>query len=646
MKVWVVLCFSALIFPSANGHFQNNYSQHESTKQMWKKIILHQKETDQIIAITDNPEYLLTNEVSVTYTNIKKDVFNEETMETIYRSMVKAQRRPLYLIDGMASEFTDTQILIKTIRSYDKVSYIIVAARKIGGKAMNNVYFMVPQYNKEFWSVHGTCLYCDHGKDVHQIENVLSNRNGFNQDFKLSSSFKGSLFGAELKVGYVTRFGVIYPIGVDRSGSIIFAGYTYHMLKIIAECMKVDLKFIKSPDGKYGGVVNGVPQGLLGMVYDGIVDIGAENLLATKQRYEYVDFSVAFHISKSVVITNQPKQGINQSSFFTAFGIYVWISLLICIPVSGTTLYVISRFSKDEKKENEPNSVWECIWHLFQIIMWDSNCIKPKDTATIVLVLPFMVVTFVLVTEYFGIVTALITIQPYLTQPIETIEDFLESDLRWIGIEGYGTTQDFLTDPKMADRYAPVRDVTDNIGGIRDALEMLVDDPYKYCFPYSEGIVTSAVDFYFTDMNGNHQFHFGKGSFGSSISVFFLPKSSDFATAFDRRLLRMVQAGIVRRLLKQTVHLVQSLGRREAKKHNRMFPVGSDMIQLKHLKGCFMVLGIMLALSGVVFLGEIVCHSLPRWFPNLFSSNAVVVLKEEETTGGEKKKSQSHQMNL
>ena len=140
---------------------------------MWKKIILHQKETDQIIAITDNPEYLLTNEVSVTYTNIKKDVFNEETMETIYRSMVKAQRRPLYLIDGMASEFTDTQTLIKTIRSYDKVSYIIVAARKIGDKAKHNVYFMVPQDNKEFWLVYGTCLYCDHGEDVHQIENVL-----------------------------------------------------------------------------------------------------------------------------------------------------------------------------------------------------------------------------------------------------------------------------------------------------------------------------------------------------------------------------------------------------------------------------------------------------------------------------------------
>ena len=83
----------------------------------------------------------------------------------------------------------------------------------------------------------------------------------------------------------------------------------------------------------------------------------------------------------------------------------------------------------------------ECVWEISKIIMWDTMRIRPCSTGTYILVGSYMLTTFIIVNEYLGAMTSLITATPYKWTPINSLEDFKESNLLWLGNNKTATTK-------------------------------------------------------------------------------------------------------------------------------------------------------------------------------------------------------------
>ena len=62
---------------------------------------------------------------------MEKDTFNEEIMTIIYGSTIKANKRHIYLIDGLVSDPIYTAGLIGIIGIHDFIGFILMTAKHI-----------------------------------------------------------------------------------------------------------------------------------------------------------------------------------------------------------------------------------------------------------------------------------------------------------------------------------------------------------------------------------------------------------------------------------------------------------------------------------------------------------------------------------
>ena len=145
------------------------------------------------------------------------------------------------------------------IRAYNMKSFFVVFAEDgetfsnlqsyILKTKLFNIYMIRRSSNMQVYLTYEVCAYCTKGKSELRFYKEWQENRGFNTQFRFSSSFKGSFFGAKVKVGTLIYPPAIFPVGISE-GKPIYGGDNYMLLETLAKSLNFTIKLSVPSDYK------------------------------------------------------------------------------------------------------------------------------------------------------------------------------------------------------------------------------------------------------------------------------------------------------------------------------------------------------------------------------------------------------------
>ena len=132
-------------------------------------------------------------------------------------------------------------------------------------------------------------------------------------------------------------------------GNEQYEGFVKDLLDEIASVGLFSYTLHLSRDGRYGALVDGKWDGMMGMVQDGTVDLAAADLTVTHDRLEHLDFSQPFIISRLTILLRrvQPTSSV-MSSWLRPFSGVTWLLLLVSYLATGIGYVYNSGLAKQD----------------------------------------------------------------------------------------------------------------------------------------------------------------------------------------------------------------------------------------------------------------------------------------------------------
>ena len=190
------------------------------------------------------------------------------------------------------------------------------------------------------------------------------------------------------------------------------------------------------------------------------------------------------------MLTDEPVKDLDPFIFIKAFDKSSWVFVITIIFIIAAFSYTKSRIAENHPG---PQTYGEWLWEVLKILMWDRTVLSPQRSSLSILLLlgVWMLMTFILVTEYTGTMTSIMTKEPYVRKPIESLEDFKESDLKWIGDRRLAVTQTLMKEADMAKRYVPAQRLPKLSTEIRledhiYLFNLMLQNPNTYSYPFAK----------------------------------------------------------------------------------------------------------------------------------------------------------------
>ena len=315
---------------------------------------------------------------------------------------------------------------------------------------------------------------------------------------------------------------------------------------------------------------------------------------------EMVDVSAAtFYQTGENIITVEPLKGLPWYAIFQPFKWYLWILILSTVPVCGIALYVLRKLTKQTAKKPH---LADALWDISVILAWDSIRIQQPPASIIILLSSFMLATLVLITEYMGVMTSSIAKPKHLTTPINTVEEFLASDFKWVGGRRTDYYLDYFQDEvEFEERLVRLKPEVDEV---REALQKLLSNPEKNAYFEKKGLIEWSICQHSISLNGRN-FYYSKDHVGNYFTHFLFPKYSPYTEVFNRKILLLQDMGLSYK--NQEIFLVENDSQR-----CHQYEEDIELVKLVHFRCGFMIMGIGYGLAFLGLLGEIAkkkyCH--------------------------------------
>ena len=593
-------------------------------RNFWQSLIMETKANQVVFISSQSDDYELVRlNISANFISVvqlRLNLLTPALFKSLQQSSIEMNKNFLYLIDNPPNAAALKKI-IDLIRKVDTNGFIIVRSIHMIPALGANIIIVLQSSSenktdkeKKFgeeisYSIYETCSYCDKGNDIIVQSNSWSLQRGFENRFLLKSSFKSSLFSRKIKVGiFPIAFGTMI-VGRQKNGKPIWGGNVYKLLKLLAYHLNFHMEVV--PVKTVGTSVNGTLTGLLGLIANRKVDFGGPMLVPTYYRYKFVDFSTPYYKTDLSIVTVKPPRGLKFFSFLQPFSFSLWICICSTVLLTAAVMWAISQVTLYEDKQQ---SLGNCIWQVVKILMWDTTTMKNPSGVMMLLLSCYMLMVFVIIAQYTGALTSFMTKEPFLWDPIESMEDFSRSSsLKWVGEREIAVTEVLLQDPNMAKRFVSIPHTKSLLQSMIIGLQSLLDHPEKYCYPQRKTQLVTVINSFFIDINGGHKFHIGKEPFDSVDIVNFLQKGLIYKKLYDLYLLRMNQFGLSERFVQGMIDDLEKFGRRKAIEENRLpEPERGSEIQLKHMSGAFIMYSILVGFSVITFTAEQIYFKLNR----------------------------------
>ena len=186
----------------------------------------------------------------------------------------------------------------------------------------------------------------------------------------------------------------------------------------------------------------------------------------------------------------------------------------------------------------------------------------------------------------------MITAERYQWKPIDTIEQFKDSSMKYLARKDAGDNVLFQNDETMDKRiqYIPYDDAKSfYYNTLKKPLAMLIENPKDFVIIRVD--MEDWINYYYTDVNGEHDFHVSKETVSSVILGFYFAKGKLYLEAFNVQMMKMWEVGIMQHWNDMLAFKFKLKCIKMAKDNNRQPKAKSDKILVVHLTVGFVILG-------------------------------------------------------
>ncbi|XP_064621441.1 glutamate receptor-like [Lineus longissimus] len=181
-----------------------------------------------------------------------------------------------------------------------------------------------------------------------------------------------------------------------------YEGLVVDILKKVSEVTSNKYKFTfqEVKDEKYGMIVNASEKkwnGMIGEILTGEAHIAAAALTVTKEREEYVDFTIPFQTAGPIIVLKKPEirepTGSSALLLLQPLSAGVWIMILASFGFASIAVYSISRFNpyelphlaaegKVSEEQGAQLNLKNTLWLVFSQLTWQGYLVTPRAVAT------------------------------------------------------------------------------------------------------------------------------------------------------------------------------------------------------------------------------------------------------------------------
>ena len=160
----------------------------------------------------------------------------------------------------------------------------------------------------------------------------------------------------------------------------------------------------------------------------------------------------------------------------------------------------------------------------------------------------------------------------------------------------------------------------------------MLQNPNTYSYPFAKLGVEAIINMAFRDVNNKHPFYLGKHPVETSNVVFFVKKGAPFSRKFNFNILKLNEAGIFEKFIKDTRHKFNSMGRKIAKLEKREYPQDDkDKIKIKHIKGPYIVCVGLLVCAALVAMIEKVSDDVQMAYFNFVPYTGIKIAANQSS---------------
>ncbi|XP_072941722.1 glutamate receptor ionotropic, delta-1-like [Epargyreus clarus] len=339
----------------------------------------------------------------------------------------------------------------------------------------------------------------------------------------------------------------------DDNGTLVGRGVAFFIVSILQRKFNFTYEIIL-PARNYEIGGKRPEDSLIGLVNSSKVDLAAAFLPSLEIYKKMVTFSSELDEGVWMMMLKRPKESAAGSGLLAPFDTYVWYLILIAVLAYGPCITFLTRLrSKLVTDKEQFISITPSIWFVYGSFIKQGTTLAPEANTTRVLFATWWIFIILLSSFYTANLTAFLTLSKF-TLDIETPEDLFKKNYRWVAAEG-SAVQYIIRDPEDSLYYLStmvsngraqfpnVQSNTDFLplvkGGSVLVKEQISIDHIMYndyLQKTKEGIAESDRCTYVV----------APKAFMKQLRGFAYPNNSTLNVLFDKIIIRLNQAGIIK----------------------------------------------------------------------------------------------------
>ena len=431
---------------------------------------------------------------------------------------------------------------------------------------LSDIYFYEPVDST--YDMYGICKFCSlvdkFGWDfieekptteIDAISNITYQNSwmvneGFKYPLEFLPSFESNFHGKKLKINVE-----MHPTTIWFDKNIkAYVGPLYKDLMVLGEVMNFTLDFnsVKQPclllestatsDLARRARDPAKSKEDFSMLKQGHIDIVGGDYIGSHEVSRDADITASmFYQAGANIVSVEPSKTFQWYAIFQPFKWYIWILILGSIPISGSALYLLRKYSDDPDKA----AIWfDSIWDATVIACWDGIRAPYPPSAIIIFLSSYMLATFILINEYMGSFTSLMVTPSYVRPPIDSLEQLWKTNMTWLG----GRMTDYYVD-----RFKNMTNIEARLKFIRPkenkpetltAVSELLTRPDDMVYFERAGLMQWNVCHYGIDLN-DRKLYYSHETIGDYSTFMYLKKHSFTTESFNRKILLLQDMGII-----------------------------------------------------------------------------------------------------
>ncbi|KAG1652149.1 Glutamate receptor 1 [Nymphon striatum] len=339
--------------------------------------------------------------------------------------------------------------------------------------------------------------------------------------------------GASLKIATIQQPPWVF-ITEDEHGDYKYHGVLIDMFKILAKMLELNYTLSYNKENDFGSVQNSDSSwtGIIGELQKKRVDIGLMLQEMSSDKLDVLDFSPALLYEGPTFLIPKPKRYFNWTGYLLPFEYPVWLILILVFVVIAVCL-IISQNCEVEDNDSK-------FMMVFAVFIQQGVQRPPRNISGRILFISYAFFTLLIIQMYNSTVISYLTVTRNQL-PFSDIQGLISSDYRWIVQTGSDMEERMVNGyrkERIEEKKVQVQTAAEGV----NLLNKYSKVAYLGLKHEAEYMARNTCNFTFINLFNDKDLSYLRIAY---------PKHSLYQGPLDTELAKMVEGGIIQKLLKK-----------------------------------------------------------------------------------------------